>query len=237
VATPGTAVESWRRDPRTGWLVIAVGALGAFLVVVALAMMWPAFRALDEWVSAAARSMRSPALTPLATWATFLGSMQFVLPATVLLALWMAVKRNWAAVVYVLMTVVVGWLIGNDVIKNLIKRPRPVGVNIVPITTDYSMPSSHSLAAFLFYATLCVIVMLNLPTGHHIKRWLAIVSALVILAVGWSRVYFGVHYVGDVLAAYLLGWAWWSFTTATYFGSVTEEKRVGARSVGPGASE
>jgi undecaprenyl-diphosphatase len=95
------------------------------------------------------------------------------------------------------------------------------------------MPSTHTLAAFLFFATLCVVVMLNLPTGRHMKRWLAILSTLAILAVGYSRVYLGVHWVGDVLAAFLLGGAWWAFTTVTYFGSVTEERRVAFRATGP----
>jgi membrane-associated phospholipid phosphatase len=75
-----------------------------------------------------------------------------------------------------------------------------------------------------------VIVMLNLPAGRHLKRWLAVVSAIVIVCVGLSRVYLGVHWFGDVLAAWLLGGAWWSFTTATYIGSVTEERRVALRS-------
>jgi undecaprenyl-diphosphatase len=140
------------------------------------------------------------------------------------------IRRNWAAALYVFMTVAVGWFLGNDVIKNLIRRPRPSGVNIAPISGDFSMPSGHSLASFLLFTTLCVIVMLNLPTGWHLKRWLAAVSAVVIICVGLSRVYLGVHWFGDVVAAWLLGGAWWSFTTATYFGSVTEERRVALRS-------
>ena len=151
----------------------------------------------------------------------------------ILLMAWMALRRNWAGVVYIFMTIGVGWFLSNDVIKNIVRRPRPVGVNIAPITGEFAMPSSHSIASFLMLTTLCVIVMLNLPTGHHLKRWLAIVSAVLIVLVGYSRVYLGVHWVGDVIGAWLLGGAWWSFTTATYFGSVTEEKRVSPR---PGGS-
>jgi undecaprenyl-diphosphatase len=226
-------VRGLRRDPRSGWLAFALTALGAFVLVALFAMAWPAFDRVDAALSAGVRSMRDPVLTQLAQWLTFVGSLEFVAPASGVLVVWMAVKRNWAAIVYIVMTVGAGWFLGNDVIKKIVRRPRPHGVSIVPIGHDFSLPSSHSLAGFLLFTTLCVIVMLNLPTGRHLKRWLAIASAVVIIGIGWSRVYLGVHYVGDVLAAYLLGGAWWSFTTATYFGSVTEERRVAPR---PGSS-
>jgi undecaprenyl-diphosphatase len=218
-----------RRDPRSGWLVVALGALGALALVTLLAMAWPFFVPLDAAISAAIRSTRNPLLNNTAGWATFLGSLSFVLPASIALAIWMIVRRNWAGVVYVVMTVGVGWALGNYVVKNLIQRPRPVGVNIAPMTADYAMPSSHTLAAFLLFATFCVLVMLNAPTGAHVKRWIAIASALLIISVGLSRVYLGVHWFGDVVAACLFGGAWWLFTTATYFGSVTEERRATPR--------
>jgi membrane-associated phospholipid phosphatase len=236
LTTVGTSRESWRRDPRSGWLVIAFVGLAGFVAVVLLAMLWPSFDGLDAVVSSAVRATRNPFSNHLAGWLTSLGDLEFVIPVAAALMLWMAVRRNWAAVVYIFMTVGGGWLLGNDVIKNIVRRPRPIGVNIAPISSDYSLPSSHSLAAFLLFATLCVIVMLNLPTGSHLKRWVAAGSAIVILAVGYSRVYLGVHWVGDVVAAWLLGWAWWSFTTATYFGAITEERRSASRPAGSSPS-
>lgn len=229
---PRLVAESWRRDPRAGGFVLALGALASFAVLAFLALAWPAFAELDARLSALVWSVRTPTLSAVAPWVTELGSAQFLIPGTILLVVWMAVRRNWAGVVYTVMTVGVGEALGVWVVKPLLARPRPQGVNLAPLGTDASMPSTHSLAAFLLFATLCVLVMLDLPTGRHLKRWLAILSAVLILAVGYSRVYLGVHWVGDVLAAYLLGGAWWAFTTATYFGSVTEEPRLALRSAG-----
>jgi membrane-associated phospholipid phosphatase len=234
MATPGMRVGRSQRDPRAGWLAFALVAMGAFVIVAVLAISFPAFDDLDAALSAAIRSMRSPALTQLALLFTWLGSSMVTATVTIALMAWMAWRRNWAAVVYVFMTIPVGWFLGNEIIKNVIARPRPQGVAIVPMPADFSMPSGHALASFLWLTTLCVIVMLNAPTGRHLKRWLAIGSAVLIVGVGWSRVYLGVHWTGDVLAAWLFGFAWWSFTTATYFGSITEEKRVAPR---PGGSE
>jgi undecaprenyl-diphosphatase len=217
------------RGLSSGWIALAVATLGGFVLLAFLATAWPAFGVLDSWLSAAIRATRNPIGNNIADWFTFVGSGTFVAPATAVLMIWMAIRRNWAATVYIFMTIAVGWFLGEYLLKPIIHRPRPVGVNIAPITTDFSMPSGHSLASFLLFATFCVIVMLNMPTGRHVKRWIAAGAALVIILVGCSRVYLGVHYAGDVLSAWLLGGAWWSFTTATYFGSVTEEERRLAR--------
>jgi undecaprenyl-diphosphatase len=232
----GMSVGRLQRDPRTGWSAFALaafGALGMFILVALLAVVWPLFVQPDIALSAAVRATRNPALTQVAGAFTTLGSAFVAVPVTLALMAWMAFRRNWAAVVYVFMTIGVGWFLGDQVIKRIIARPRPSGVNIAPMPGDFSMPSGHSLAAFLMFTTICVVVMLNLPAGNHMKRWLAIASAALIVAVGFSRVYLGVHWVGDVIAAWLLGAAWWGFTTTTYFGSVTEEKRVMPH---PGAS-
>jgi undecaprenyl-diphosphatase len=224
------AADSWRRDPRAGGFALATIALGVFVLLAFLAALWPAFSRLDAALSALVWSVRTPWLTAVATWATELGSGTVVAPASIVLIAWMVARRNWAAAVYVVMTIGVGWVAGDQVVKNIIRRARPHGVNLAPITDGFSMPSGHSLAAFLFFATLCVIVMLNLPTGTHLKRWLVAVSCVAILAVGLSRVYLGVHWLGDVVAAWLFGGAWWAFTTATYLGAVTEERRIALRS-------
>jgi undecaprenyl-diphosphatase len=224
------AADSWRRDPRAGGFALAVIALAVFVLLALLAALWPAFSRLDATLSALAWSVRFPWLNDAARLATELGSGVVIAPASAALVVWMALRRNWAGAVYIVMTIGVGWVLGGEVIKNVIRRARPQGVNLVPITDGFSMPSGHSLAAFLFFATLCVIVMLNAPTGAHLKRWLVAASCVAIVAVGMSRVYLGVHWFGDVLAAWLFGGAWWAFTTATYLGSVTEERRLALRS-------
>jgi undecaprenyl-diphosphatase len=224
------AADSWRRDPRAGGFALAIAAFGVFVLMALLAVLWPAFSRLDAAASALLWSVRPPSLSVAARWFTELGGAPVIISAAVVLVLWMVARRNWAAAVYVVMTVGVGWALGNEVVKNIIRRDRPQGVNITGLPDDFSMPSGHSLAAFLLFATLCVIVMLNLPTDTHLKRWLVLVSTVAVVAVGFSRVYLGVHWLGDVLAAWLFGGAWWAFTTATYIGAVTEERRVALRS-------
>ena len=217
--------DGWRRDPLSGWLVFASGALAAFVLITLAAVSWPAFDKLDAVISAGIRSWRAPVLDQVAIATTTLGSAYVVLPVALVLAVWMLARRSWGGVLYVFMTVGVGWALGNYVLKSIIHRPRPVGVNIVPVLSDSSMPSSHTLAAFLLFTTLCVLLMLNAPVGRHVKRWIALASAIVIIAVGWSRVYLGVHWFGDVVASCLFGGAWWMFTTATYFGSLRWDSR------------
>lgn len=226
MTAPSVRPGFWRRDPLSGWLVLAFGMLAAFVLVTLAAMSWPAFAGLDAAISAGIRSWRGPVLDKVAIIASAFGSVYIVLPAALALAGWMLVRRNRRGVIYVVMTIGAGWVLGEYVVKNIIRRERPVGVNLIPMPHDYSMPSSHALAAFLLFTTLCVLVMLNTPVDRHVKRWIAAGSALIIIAVGFARVYLGVHWFGDIVAAYLLGGTWWMFTTAAYFGSLTDEKPV-----------
>ena len=145
MATPGMGSGLRRRDPRLGWLVVAFGALGVFVLVTVAVMSWPAFTQLDSAISAWIRSWRSPFLDQAAAFFTTIGSAKVVLPVAIVLALWMLVRRNWRGVIYVVMTVGVGWALGNYVVKNIIQRPRPVGVNIAPILNGPKM-TMRSLA-------------------------------------------------------------------------------------------
>lgn len=89
---------------------------------------------------------------------------------------------------------VVGMLAFNTVVKNLIRRPRPVAKAIAHAPTTYSMPSAHTSMAMVGAATMQVIV-----PDQAILWW----SVAVGLAA--SRVLLGMHYLADILAGALLG--------------------------------
>jgi len=223
-----TPAESWRRDPAAGWIAFAGFAAFAALAFVLLAIVVravPAAGRFDAMLSAGLRALRTPLLTRFAIACTTLGSTWFVIGVTVATGIWLAWRRSYAGLVYLIATVPVGWFLGDVIAKNLLHRARPMGVALIELPGSYSLPSGHALASFLLYAGLVVIVMLETPPGRHVKRWVFALAALAIVLVGWSRVYLGVHWVGDVLAAWLFGLAWWSFTTATYFGSVRMEAK------------
>lgn len=91
----------------------------------------------------------------------------------------------------------------NKILKLIIARPRPPRLRLV-IENGYSFPSGHSMVSFAFYGFLIYLINKNLK-NKKIKYPLIILLSLLILLIGISRIYLGVHYVTDVLGGYIIG--------------------------------
>lgn len=92
-----------------------------------------------------------------------------------------------------------GVLVGNVCLKNLIARPRPCWLDdsvklLIPIPTDYSFPSGHTLSS--------VVGATVLTKTNRRFDWAAIPLAALI---AFSRLYLFVHYPSDILAGAVLG--------------------------------
>ena len=91
----------------------------------------------------------------------------------------------------------------NFIVKNIIQRPRPIGHRLIN-ETGYSMPSGHSMVSMAFYGYLIYLIY-KYVKNKNLKISLIVFLCLLIILVGLSRIYLGVHYTTDVLAGYLLG--------------------------------
>ena len=89
-------------------------------------------------------------------------------------------------------------------LKELVDRPRPELSLIVSPPTDTSFPSGHSVHAFLFFGLLIFMVRSSISQVQLRLGIQALLGAM-ILGVGASRVYLGVHWPSDVAGGYLLG--------------------------------
>jgi len=89
------------------------------------------------------------------------------------------------------------------VLKDLIARPRPPAAFQVYQETGYSFPSGHTLSAVMLYGFVAYIIWQYAPRPLRIVG--VILSATIIMAVGLSRMYLGVHYLCDVIAGAILG--------------------------------
>jgi len=94
----------------------------------------------------------------------------------------------------------------NVVVKTAVHRLRPVLSDPVAHAQGLSFPSAHAQAAVVGYALLLLVF---LPILQGVWRTGAVTFALVaVLAIGFSRIALGVHYLSDVLGGFLLGAAW-----------------------------
>ena len=95
----------------------------------------------------------------------------------------------------------IGNVIINQGIKFLIKRNRPV--NSLIYVGGFSFPSGHAMVSMAFYGML-IYVFYKLVKNNKLKYLLMVFCAVLILLIGFSRIYLGVHYFSDVLVGFFV---------------------------------
>ncbi len=90
----------------------------------------------------------------------------------------------------------------NNLLKFIFQRPRPTELRMIHVT-GYSFPSGHSMISMAFYGLLIYLIY-NTVTNQYLKWGLIGFLSLLILSIGISRIYLGVHYTSDVLAGFLI---------------------------------
>ena len=150
----------------------------------------------------------SDELTPIIKVITNMGDAIFIGTLTVILFL--AIKDKKISVSIFVNLVLVVFV--NHILKNLVQRPRPIGINL--ITEDgYSFPSGHTMVCTAFYGYLIYLIH-KIVKKKYIRIPLNIALGCIIGIIGMSRVYLGVHYFSDVLAGFLISIAYMiAFTT------------------------
>ncbi len=147
---------------------------------------------------------RNADLTQFFLWITLLGKWQIVLGFVVAVIgiLWMWRKRLY---ILPLLLTIAGAEIFTAISKIIFHRPRPELA--IYAEHSFSFPSGHATIAVVFYGFLTYILI------RHFSKWktkvnLFFAGFVIILLIGFSRLYLGVHYVSDVWGGYLVGATW-----------------------------
>ncbi len=140
-----------------------------------------------EWVL----SIRADWLTPIMKIFTFLGDEEFFL-LFLPLAYWLWRKEVMGRTGMVLLFT----FVLNAIFKGIFQVPRPETIEHLVHAEDWSFPSGHSQGAMVLWGWL----------AYELKdRRAYLISGLLILGVGFSRVYLGVHFPTDVLGGFFIG--------------------------------
>lgn len=132
---------------------------------------------------------------------------------SVLVAAVLLVRRQPRLAVWLVVTVFGGGLL-SQVVKSAVGRKRPLLLHPVAHALSASFPSGHALGSVVGVGAL---LLVGLPYARRSLRPLLItLGVLVVLAVGFSRLGLGVHYLSDVLGGYILGAGWLAATTAAF---------------------
>lgn len=158
---------------------------------------------LDTTVLQSLYASRAPELVTFFSSVTLFGNVFFitVLALSMTFVLWRHKRFEYKAGLAVAL---LGSLSAAYLIKILVERPRPPVIFHAILETGYSFPSMHAATSMATYGFLAYITLRLMRPSHHRLPWIIFLSTLVLL-IGFSRVYLGVHYPSDVLAGYAIG--------------------------------
>jgi undecaprenyl-diphosphatase len=117
----------------------------------------------------------------------------------------------------------------NQLLKVSYQRIRPDLFDGPFELTSYSFPSGHSMGSIVCYGMLAFVIV-RLLTRPPYRVCIVVVAALLVIGVGLSRMYFGVHFPTDVIGGFIAGAIWLTFSIMiVHFGELYAKRRARSR--------
>lgn len=198
VSSPYIKTRDWKK------VLVFLFPLLLFIVF-AVAVLEKKLSFFDDAVYQRISGIASGNMTYIMRLLTFLGNWQVMVGITLagILLYWKSSRYAFASrMLGVNLTIC--WFL-NEVLKYGFRRERP-GILHLTEATGYSFPSGHSMVSMGFYGFIAFVVYFSIRS-----RWKYLYIGglgMLILLIGFSRVYLGVHYASDVLAGFFAGFTW-----------------------------
>jgi membrane-associated phospholipid phosphatase len=185
--------------------IISAGIISFLLFITLAIIVFTNGIALDKAIISRTHFWQSDWLTTCIRVITFMGNYQFLVPANLLLITYLILKKQKPLAIFVLFVAFssLGW---KFLLKELFHRPRPVDAMVTGIK-NFSFPSGHALMGLAFYGLL-ILGMKYWVANKKLQNTINLFLLLLILLIGFSRIYLRVHYPSDVVAGYCWGIAW-----------------------------
>lgn len=159
--------------------------------------MWSWDMLAKQW----AHNIQNPCLTKIMVVITYMGASLSYLTISALVSIYLLSRRKELEAVFLNVSLFTAWIL-VEFIKGWIGRLRPLGESLT-VATGYSLPSGHAMMSMAFYGFLAGLLLCS---GKSPWNRLGGVSLYVlVLLIGFSRIYLNVHYLSDVLIGWGLG--------------------------------
>ena len=199
-----------RSHPRVPWAVFLVTALLLLFAGIAYGVSQDQFGAFDRSVILVFRDMtgpRGPAWMPEAARdVTSLGSVIVICLLAGAYVGYLLLNGQRRSAILLLVSLL-GGLALNNLLKALFDRPRPDLTLVSLRVFSSSFPSGHAALSCVAYLTMAALIPRN-AQAEPVRRYMMTAAIVLVLLIGMTRIYLGVHYPSDVLAGWCVGGAW-----------------------------
>lgn len=159
------------------------------------------FLSIDLRILHSLYDFRSPLLNDIMKGVTNLGG-GILIGFGILVVVYLVLKKYRLQGVQFALVLCMSGII-NTLLKNIFQRPRPQFHPLI-IARDFSFPSGHAMDSFVFYMALSYLIF-QITKNKKLVIVTTILFVFLILLIGVSRVYLGVHYPSDVVGGWLGG--------------------------------
>jgi undecaprenyl-diphosphatase len=187
---------------RTFVLMIVALAASIGFALIARALRHPAFDRVDAEIELFVHHHLDSSLGD--AWAmtsSFIGSGAVLVPVVIGVAALAVVRHHRVAAVVLAIDAIVATA-GDALLKVMLQRPRPQLFDKIALPHDYSFPSGHSMSAVGVWGVIAAVLCAIFPSA---RTPIVVCSIVLVLSIGLSRIYLGVHWPFDVVGGFLAG--------------------------------
>ncbi|WP_203631071.1 phosphatase PAP2 family protein [Lentilactobacillus fungorum] len=192
-------------SPSSYWAKVSVSTSFIIFLLLAIAVKrhqaW--IQSFDQFFGRPIRAMATPALTHFFVNFTKLGNMVPLTVLVIVACLTLFFAGNPVASLFLLTNGLLLAMPINSLAKLLINRPRPTLRHLVTVHSS-SFPSGHAMGTMMVFGSLIMIVN-HLLKNNAKKLMLDLLFLVIIVLIGISRIYVGVHFASDVAGGWSLG--------------------------------
>ena len=187
---------------------------GFWLIIYLLILIVVAWLCTEVWEKEAFSFDRSfllwihqfanPQLDRIVLFFTSLGNPPTVVSIFIITSAWLLLKRRYSDAIRFAI-VCAGGVAINQGMKLFFAKPRPELWARLITDLTFSFPSGHAVGSMVVYGFIAYILAKEL---QRYKRYIYAIASMIIIAIGLSRLYLGVHYPTDIIAGYGIGILW-----------------------------
>lgn len=186
-------------------LVVVVGGINLF-VELTETLKSELLADYDQQITEFVISYRSSALTKYFIFVTHVGDVYgYAIIVGVFTIMSIFVFKSWKYTVQIIFVLALSAL-SNLILKRFVDRARPGIEHMVSVET-LSYPSGHAMSAMAFYCFL-MYLFYRFKMNIFLKIGIILILGLLILSIGLSRIYLGVHFPSDIVGGYIAGFIW-----------------------------